>query len=129
MDVQISLGDLGILLLGIAFLTLIIYTILILKNLNDTIKVVKTILQDNKSNVDQVLDQAPSIAESIESISSNLSQNVEDVQEPFRQIVGATEIAASTLNENTDTLSNVAKIMQFIYFLKEALYKFNPKRK
>ncbi|QEK13390.1 hypothetical protein FQB35_14535 [Crassaminicella thermophila] len=128
MNVQISLGDLGIMLLGTALLVLIIYAICLLKNLNDTVKVFKKVLQNNQYNIDKILDQAPSIAQNIESISSDLSNDVKAIQGTINQIVGTTEVAASTLAENNDVLSKVIGAIQIIYSIREFFNGFKSKK-
>ncbi|TCO78631.1 DUF948 domain-containing protein [Marinisporobacter balticus] len=129
MDVQISLGDLGIMLLGFSLFVLIIYAILLLKNLTDTIKVFRSVLQDNQSNIEQILNQVPSIAQNVESISSDLSRDVKAVQHTFDNMIGKTEVAAARLTKNKDVLSSIAGVMQVIYFIKKFMRTFPLKKK
>lgn len=127
MTIQISLSDLGSILLGLALLILIIYAIYLLKNLIDIIKVFRKILQENQSNINQVLKQAPSIAQNIENISSDLSHDLNSVQKTFDQIIGSTEIAAASLTKNKNILSNIISISQVIYSLKGFISNFPSK--
>ncbi|WP_053954873.1 DUF948 domain-containing protein [Inediibacterium massiliense] len=119
MEVRISLGDLGIFFLGGAFFILLIYGIILLKNLNDTLNMVKKVIGNNEQNIDQVLEEAPSIAKNIESLSHDLSHNVKAAQSTFDQILGTTEIAASKVSDHTDLLSSLMGIVQAIYTIKE----------
>ncbi|WP_129598964.1 DUF948 domain-containing protein [Anaerophilus nitritogenes] len=118
MNVTLSLSDLGILLLGGTFLVLLIYGILIFKNFYETIKVIKKVVIDNQKNIDEVLEEAPSIAKHIESLSHDLSHNVKAVQNTFDQILGTTEVAASKFSEHTDVLSSIMGVVQVIYTIK-----------
>lgn len=129
MNATIRLGDLGLFVLGTALLVLIVYAILFLKNLNDTMGVVKRLVEDNRNNIDSVLEQAPSIASNIESISSDLSHDVKAVQDTFDQIIGTTEVAVSSLTQNTDVLTSIVTVVQVITFIKELLGSFGRKRK
>lgn len=129
MNTMIRLGDLGLMLLGTALFILIIYAILFLKNLSDTIKELKTIVVQNRDNIDKVLDQAPSIATNIESMSADLSRDVKAVQGTIDQIVGSTEAAAGALAENTDVWTGILGIIQAVYVLKEFINGFTRKRR
>ncbi|WZL73428.1 hypothetical protein QBE52_01475 [Clostridiaceae bacterium 35-E11] len=129
MNTMIRLGDLGFMLLGVALLILIIYAILFLKNLNATVKEVKDIVVQNRDSIDKVLDQAPSIATHIESMSADLSRDVKAVQGTIDQIVGTTEAAAGALAENTDIWTTVLGIIQVGYVLKEFVNGFTRKKR
>ena len=129
MDATIRVGDLATLLLGGALLVLITYGIFLLKNLNDTLKVIRKIVEDNRSNIDEVLDKAPGIATSIESISSDLSHDIRAVQGTIDQIVGTTEAAAGALSENTDILSTLMGFFQVINIFRDFIGGFRKKRK
>ncbi|KXG74153.1 DUF948 domain-containing protein [Thermotalea metallivorans] len=129
LDTPIRLGDLGILLLGAALLVLIIYAISILKNLNETMKILRKIVEDNEANIKKVLDKAPAIAENIESISGDLSHDVKAVQGTIDRFVGTTEAAAGALAENTDVLTGIIGIIQVLMVIKDFLSGFYRKRR
>ncbi len=129
MDATIRVGDLATLLLGGALLVLITYGIFLLKNLNDTLKVIRKIVEDNRSNIDEILDKAPGIATNIESISSDISHDVRAVQGTIDQIVGTTEAAAGALSENTDILSILVGFVQVINIFRDFISGFRRKRK
>ncbi|AOT70279.1 DUF948 domain-containing protein [Geosporobacter ferrireducens] len=129
MDATIRVGDLATLLLGGALLVLITYGIFLLKNLNDTLKVIRKIVEDNRSNIDEILDKVPGIATNIESISSDLSHDVRAVQGTIDQIVGTTEAAAGALSENTDILSILVGFVQVINIFRDFISGFRRKRK
>jgi len=129
MDATIRVGDLATFLLGGALLVLIVYGILLLKNLNDTLKVIRKIVEDNRSNIDEVLDKAPSIAANVESISSDLSHDVRAVQGTIDQIVGTTEAAAGALSEHTDILSTLMGFVQILNIFREFIGGFRRKKR
>jgi uncharacterized protein YoxC len=121
LNTQISLGDLGIVLLGMAFLVLIIYAIILLKNLSDTVKLVQNTLRKNQSNIDGILQEAPSIAKNIESISSDVSQDIQSLQQTFDTITSNAEAAATSFSKNSAFLSWIIRGIQIIYSTKELL--------
>lgn len=129
MNATIRLGDLGLLLLMSAFIVLIVYAILMLKNINETLKIIRKLVEDNRENIDQILDQAPSIAANIESISGDLAHDVKAVQGTIDQLAGISEVAAGSLAEKTDVLSSIMGVVQVIYFMKNLTNGFKKKKK
>jgi uncharacterized protein YoxC len=121
LNAQISLGDLGMVLLGIAFLVLIIYAIILLKNLSDTIKLVQNTLRRNQSNIDGILNEAPSIAKNIESISGDVSQDIQSLQKTFDTITSNAEAAATSFSKNSNFLNWIISGIQIIYSAKELI--------
>lgn len=129
MDATIRVGDLAAFLLGSALLVLIIYGIFLLKNLNDTLRVLRKIVEENRSNIDEVLDKAPGIAANIESISSDLSHDIRAVQGTIDHIVGTTEAAAGALSEHTDILSTLMGFVQILNIFREFIGGFRRKKR
>ncbi|MEW9123697.1 MAG: DUF948 domain-containing protein [Thermotaleaceae bacterium] len=128
MDATIKVRDLAAFLLGGSFLILIIYAILLLKNLNDTTKIFRKIVEDNRHNIDEILDKAPGIAANIESISGDVSHDLRALQGTFDQIVGTTEAAADALSENSDFISHFLGFVQIINIFREFISGFRKKR-
>ncbi|QXM06874.1 hypothetical protein [Crassaminicella indica] len=62
MNIKVSLGDLGIILLGSALFVFIIYAIILLKNLNAIVKIIQKTLKDHQDNIDILLNKVPDIA-------------------------------------------------------------------
>ncbi|MFZ5968636.1 MAG: hypothetical protein ACOYVK_15890 [Bacillota bacterium] len=129
MDATIRLGDLGIALIGIGLLVFIVYAIMILRNVNEMLKAAREIMEKNRTNIDKVLDRAPTIASNIESISTDLSHDVKAVQGTIDQLVGTSEVAAGVLAENTDVLASILGVIQLIFTLKETFTPFRRKRR
>jgi uncharacterized protein YoxC len=129
MDATIRLGDLGLLLLGAALIVLIVYAIMVLKNLNDTLKIFRKLVNDNRENIDLVLDQAPSIAENIESISGDLAHDVKAFQGTIDQIAGTSEVAAGALSEHTDIMTSILGVVKFIIVIKEFFEGLGKKKR
>ncbi len=129
LDTTIRLGDLGTALLGTALLVLLVYAILVLKNLYDTMKVFRKIVEENASNLKSVMDRAPAIAENIESISGDLSHDVHAVQGTIENLLGTTEAAAGALAGNTDVISSIMGVVQVIMVIKDFFSGFHKKRR
>lgn len=129
MNATITLGDLGLILLGTALLILLIYGIMVLKNLYETIKALKQLVEDNRKSIDLVLDQAPSIAANIESISEDVAHDVKVIQGTIDQIAGTSEVAVASLAEHTDVLTSIVGVVQFINVIKDFLSGLGKKKR
>ena len=119
MNIQINLADLGIFILFILLTVLITYIIFILKNLHDTMKVIKTMVEKNQENINEVLNQAPSITANIDSISSDLCNNVKSAQSTIDHIISTTEVAAASLSNTQEYFSNIFGFMNIINKIKQ----------
>ncbi len=118
MDMQIRLGDLGFILLGIGLLILIIYAILVLKNLYFSTLSIKKIVEKNEEEIDKIIKQTPSILSNVKDISTEIAYDVKSAQQIIREIIGSTETAAVSIKKNTDILTGIISILQIAYMIK-----------
>lgn len=129
MDIQIRLGDLGLAFLGIALLVLMVHAILVLKNLNGIMKTIRKTLEENHTNINNVLDEAPSIAKNMNNISTNLSDDVKALQGTIDTIIGTTEVAVGSLGSNHELVKGIIGIIQALALVKEWIGSFGRKKK
>ncbi|HEY5563825.1 MAG TPA: hypothetical protein VIK72_19080 [Clostridiaceae bacterium] len=94
MVVTLSLNDVLMFILSIAGITLLIYLVISINNINRVIKDVKYILEKNKNSIDVTIASLPAIASNIKSISG-------DVREGMLTIASSVE----TLEKNIDKSS------------------------
>lgn len=126
MDVQIRLGDLGLLLLGIALLILLIYGILVLKNVYESIVKIRKIIEKNETHIDEIIQQTSSITSSLKDVGSKISGDVKSAQKFIDQITAFTETAAGSIAKNLLTI--FIAILQIAYIMKNLIFNF-PKQK
>lgn len=127
--ITITLNDLGLMLLWAALLVLIVYLILVLKKVNDTLKEVKEIIADNKENIEYTLNEMPSIAKNIDSITGEVSHDVKAVRETIDTITEKSGAAAKNLTDTDSVITGITAIIQFGVFLKNFLENTFPKKK
>jgi len=126
MDVQIRLGDLGLLLLGIALLVLLIYGILVLKNVYASVLKIRKIIEKNEAHIDEIIKQTSAITSSVKDVGSKLSGDVKSVQKIVEQITASTETAAGSIAKNL--LAIFIAVLQIAYIIKNLILRF-PKQK
>ena len=128
-SITITLSDLGLMLLWSALLVLIVYLILVLKKVNDTLKEFKEILATNKENIEYTLNEMPSIAKNIDSITGEVSHDVKAVRDTIDTITEKSGAAAKSLTDTDSIITGITAIIQFGVFLKNFLENTFPKKK
>ncbi len=72
-----TLNDLGKFVLWAAFLIILIYFAVILRQIYVAIKSLTKVVDDNRAQIDETLKSAPGVTKNFEKISENLSKDVE----------------------------------------------------
>lgn len=72
MGITISLGDILQLALGGAGVVLLIYLVIMIKNLNTVLSEAKSLITKNRANLDKTIQSLPDIAENVESITGGV---------------------------------------------------------
>ncbi|MCT4593651.1 MAG: hypothetical protein N4A57_05205 [Anaeromicrobium sp.] len=114
MNIQISLFDLGIIIMGILGVILLGYAIMVLKNFNDSLKVLRNLIESNEKNIQKIIDQAPGITTNLNNLSSDISTNVRAAQGTINNILGTGEIAASQLAEHSGVISQALGLLHVL---------------
>ena len=128
MGSNMTFGDFA-LIVGILLMLIVgTYLILLLRNLNESLKVFKKLLKENHENIDSALKDAPVISKNFVEISNtakNELMSVENAIGSLSETVEATAAAANTIRENL--FGNVKVIVDFIELLIKALSKNKEK--
>lgn len=129
MNVTISLGDLGLMILWAALLVLIIYIILVLKKFNATMKEIQEVIGSNKENIEKTLNEIPSIAKNLDEITGEVSHDVKAVRGTIDSITEKSEIAATSLTNTGDLINGISSAIQVGFFLKNLIEKISTKKR
>lgn len=123
MFAQIHLWELGILLIGIAFIVGGIYLGKTLKNMAKTIEDIDNLLQSNKLRID-------GIVEDIESITQSTSDVMDDVQESVNSVKESIFNAEKTISATKNyVLKPVYKSLNYTHAAIKIANKILKKRK
>ena len=100
MDTQIifALSDVGKFILWGAFLAILLYLVFILRRIYIAIKDLTKVVDDNRANIDEILDSAPAITKNFERISKNLADDVSAFNGTVSNVAGFTEKITSMKN-------------------------------
>ncbi|MDR0520006.1 MAG: hypothetical protein LBG82_08180 [Clostridiales Family XIII bacterium] len=97
MDTQISIGTLLLVLLGIGGVILIVYLIVLIRNLNETLKKANIVIEEAHI----VTEIAAKRAQEIDGIVSDVSTSVKSISENLKGNLNFAKLAAAVVNLGT----------------------------
>lgn len=123
MFAQIHLWEMGILLIGVAFVIGAVYLAKTMKNLAKTIEDMDELLLSNKKNIDAIISD-------IEGITKNSSEVMEDVQES----VGSLKQSVMSVEKTVTTTKNyvlkpVLKTLNYAHYGLKLIHSLTKERK
>lgn len=77
MDAVISLKDLGLIVLWGSIVIMVIYLTLLFKRLNDTVKSVNRLIEDNREDIGNTMKEVPGITRNINDITTDANSGVQ----------------------------------------------------
>lgn len=100
MNTQIvfTLSDVGKFLLWGSFLVILLYLIFILRRIYLAIKNLTVVVEENRENIDEILNTVPGITKNFEKISGDLAEDVSAFNGTVSNIAGIAEKVTSIKN-------------------------------
>lgn len=115
MAVTISLNDVFTFILLVAGITLIVYLVITVGNINSVIKEIKYTLRKNKDNIDNTISSLPGIA-------SNISAITGELQEGVQTIASTAEIIEKNIGKSSGKLTEKTEIaLDYVQILSEVI--------
>ena len=112
--IVISLKDIGMITLWGLGCGVLIFMILILKRLYDTVKLVNQTLKDNRPHIDRTLQEVPEITQNVTSISGEVAHIMQAFHGTIDNVAETSESVTSVMKENQgiiDTFSSFFNIL------------------
>lgn len=94
MEITLSLKDMGILLIGIGFIVLLIYCVVLVKNLINSVKLTNKILEDSQVITSIAADRA----KEVDSIVGDVAESVGSIAESIRGNQSTLKALSSIIN-------------------------------
>lgn len=115
MAVTISLNDVFTFILLVAGITLLVYLVITVGNINSVIKEIKYTLRKNKDNIDNTISSLPGIA-------SNISAITGELQEGVQTIASTAEIIEKNIGKSSGKLTEKTEIaLDYVQILSEVI--------
>lgn len=117
----IKVTDLGLLILFVLAVGIGAYIIILIKNLNSSLKVVKKLLKDNEENIHKTLTDIPVISKNLVEITDTAKGEVKVIENVIHSLNDTLEMTAATVgtikNDIFGKISGVTGIIDIIKYI------------
>lgn len=118
MDGYISVSNLALLTVTAAVLVSAVFLIIFLKNLTDCVKVVRSLLKNNMSNIDESLKNMPAITKNISEMSETANREVKAIESAISSIGTAVEETSATVIKIKNDFGEISNLVRALKFIK-----------
>ncbi|MCX8130799.1 MAG: hypothetical protein N3I35_11945 [Clostridia bacterium] len=95
---MMTIGDFLTILAIVCMVVVCTYLVVLIKNLNDSVKIIKKLLKDNKDNIDATLKDMPVISKNLVDATSTAKNELETVGNAINSISETVEMTAAAAN-------------------------------
>lgn len=130
MDTVITFTLKDLLLSGvyIALIAMIIYIIKILMKANNSIKNINAVVEENRKQIDQILKEAPGIAQNVNTISEEVAHDIQQFRGTIDNIAETSESVTGVIKENKSVVDGLTSIFHTASIAKGTYDKFFNKQ-
>ncbi|RCX18304.1 hypothetical protein DFR58_10563 [Anaerobacterium chartisolvens] len=115
MDMIIRLGDLVLITALFALVVISVYLIVLIRNINGSIKVLKKLLKENRECIDSTLKDIPVISKNVAEISTTAKDELKSVETAIHGLGEAGEmIAAAAQTVRKDILGRIKGVVDLL---------------
>jgi predicted PurR-regulated permease PerM len=116
--------DLGLLVLFVLGIAVGVYIIILVKNLNSSIKVVKKLLKDNEENINKTLIDIPIISKNMVEITDTAKNELLVMGNAINSINETIEMTTATVSSiKNDIFGKISGIIGIIDVIKHIFFK------
>ncbi len=115
MDMSIRLGDLVLITALFALVIISVYIIVLIRNINGSIKVLKKLLKENRECIDSTLKDIPVISKNVVEISATAKDELKSVETAMQGLGEAGEmISAAAQTVRKDILGRIKGVVDLL---------------
>lgn len=123
-QIVFSLKDLGMFVLWGLLVAVLIYVLLILIRFYRSFKDIMAIVDENRENINQVLDEAPAITKNVNQISGEVSHFMEAFHGTIDNVADTSESVTGSFKDNNELVSQITGIFKVLTTIKDGLDRF-----
>lgn len=129
MNTQIvfTLKDLGMFVLWGLLVAVLIYILLILVRFYRSFKQIMAIVDENRQNINQVLDEAPGITKNVNQISEEAAHFMSAFHGTVDNVAETSEAVTGTFKDNSDVVGKISMVFKVLNVLKDGIDKLRGK--
>lgn len=122
-EIVFTLKDLGMFVLWGLLVAVLIYVLLILVRFYRSFKELMAIVDDNRQNIDKVLDEAPGISQNINQISGEVSHIMTAFHGTVDNVAETSEAVTGSFKDNNELVSQISTFFKILATIKEGYDK------
>ncbi len=103
------------------------YLVLILRKLYLTVKDVSEIIEHNRKNIDQTLNEVPAITKNVQEITTEVAHDVQVFRPTVDNIAETSEAVTGKIKDNNSVNEALGSFFHTLQIIKSTLDKFNEK--
>ena len=126
-QIVFSLKDLGMFVLWGLLVAVLIYVLLILIRFYRSFKEIMAIVDENRENINQELDEAPAITKNVNQISGEVSHFMEAFHGTIDNVADTSEAVTGSFKDNNELVSQITGIFKVLTTIKDGLDRFMHK--
>ncbi|BEP27697.1 hypothetical protein [Helicovermis profundi] len=126
-EIIFTLKDIGMFVLWLLLCGILVYIILLLKNLYSSLKVVKGIIKNNEESINKVLDESPGISKNINDISKEVAYDLSVFKGTIDNIAETSESVTGVIKDNNTVVDSMSSVLHTATMAKKAVDKFLAK--
>lgn len=127
-QIVFTLKDLGMFALWGLLVAVLIYILLILIRFYRSFKEIMAIVDENRDNINQVLDEAPGITKNVNQISEEVSHFMSAFHGTVDNVAETSEAVTGNFKDNNELVGQIAGIFKVLTTIKDGLERFFDKR-
>ncbi len=128
-QIVFTIKDLGMFVLWGLLVAVLIYILLILVRFYRSFKEVMAIVDDNRQNIDKVLDEAPGISQNINQISGEVSHIMTSFHGTIDNVAETSESVTGSFKDNNELVAQISSIFKILTTIKEGFDRLFHKNK
>jgi len=115
--------DFALLVVVAAAVMVSVYLINLVRNINESAKILKDILRTNRENVDETLKNAPAVVKNAVEITDKLRNNLNVLEETLRNMHETAEMtAAAASTVKNDILTRLKGILELVELIRRVFF-------
>lgn len=128
MEGYIKWSDLALVVIMVSVVTVSFYLVLLIRNLNKSIKLMKNVIQTNKENIEETLKNMPLISKNLVEVTDTAKNELKSVESAIHSIGETIQYTAATAETvKNDILGNFKSILDIIELIKRLFFKDKKK--
>ena len=129
MTITLSLADLGMFILFLLLLTVGIFFIITLVNINGLVKKARNIVDKNEDNINQTLHSLPMVMNNVHETTTVVNEGLHKAEETIDLLTESIIDTASTVSSNTNSIISYVSFFSEIIRGAMDMFKDDSKKK